>query len=92
MKHIAIITMLLFSTSASAMLNAIEQKVKDTPQMTATCDKKITYLQKMVNKYQLIPINKRTKLVKLKLGYFKAELKNWKGYCADPDNPVSQGN
>lgn len=91
MKHIAIILTMLFATPTFASLNAIEQKLQSSPAMTKKCDIKIAKLQHIVNRYELIPANRRSGLVKLKLGHFKAELENWKGYCADPDNAVTQG-
>jgi len=90
MKHIAIILTMLFATPSFAGLNAIEQKLQRSPAMTKKCDDKITALQQIVNKYELIPTSKRSAVVKLKLRHFRAELNNWKGYCVDPDNSVSQ--
>ena len=82
---------MIFATPSFAGLNVIEQKLKATPAMTARCDAKIKYLQGQVNKYRnYIAAGHSVAINKMKLGHFKAELENWKGYCVDPENVVSQ--
>lgn len=91
MKHIIIACLLLFALPASAMKQqSIAQSLKSTPTMSETCVKHIAKYNNIISHYERVPKARRSALAKFKLGHFKAQLLNWKGYCADPDNSVSK--
>jgi len=84
MRHIIIAVLLMFTSSAFAM-NAIEQQLKESPQMSKRCIKKIAYYEKKIVKYKAVPRNKRNVAYEIKVNYYINELANWQVYCNDEE-------
>jgi len=88
MKHIIIITALLFASPLFAARGEIEQQIRDTPEMSKSCKKHIDKNTDKVKKYTDRMAAARAKgkqpkfLDSVKLGFFEAELENWIEYCA----------
>ena len=88
MKHLLITLLLVFSVPSYAMgLDHVQKQVRKTPEMSAYCVKKIEKNKKRVKFYEdRIALYKErkwkiSKLDKIKLFHFKAELQNWIDYC-----------
>jgi len=84
MRHIIVAVLLMFTSSVFAM-NAIESQLKESPQMSKRCIKKIAYYEKKIVKYKAIPKNKRRAVHKIKLNYYINELATWQEYCYGTD-------
>jgi len=85
MRYIIITLMLMFTTPAFSnmviILDDVQQKLKETPEMSARCEAKIERYSGLVAKYEAIPADERSARSKLKLRLYTLELMNWKSYC-----------
>lgn len=88
MKGLLITLMLLVTTPAVAMgLDPVQKKLRDTPEMSKRCVERIGHYTEKVKEYQkkvdvfLVKRKKPRTIDRLKLGYFKMEVRDWTNYC-----------
>jgi len=71
-------------TSFSFAEDNVSKRLRDTPELSEICKRKINYYSEMVNKYRAIPANRRKNIDNTKLNYFRMKLSDWTKWCFGP--------
>lgn len=87
MKYFIIAISLMLASPVFAM-NAteehesnVQQKIKQAPEMSSYCVKRLAYLKKKIKKYEDKLKQADKSWYRAKLDYYEKEYKDWTGYC-----------
>lgn len=87
MKYFILAFSIMFASSIFAMgvteqheLN-VQQKLKETPEMSNYCKNRLEYLQKKIKKWEGKLAKENNSWNKAKVDYYRKEYKDWVGYC-----------
>jgi hypothetical protein len=91
MKYILIAFTFLFASSVFAMDAAseheqnVQQRLKETPEMSSWCKNRLEYYESKRKKYEgKVKEDPNRGWYQMKLRYYNRQLKEWTDYCSKP--------